>query len=560
VSDAVTSAPVDPVLLEDVLDTLPTGVAVFDPAWTIVYVNEAGARLLGRPRAELLDRNIWIALPELGGTILHSFLLHARSLEESVTWRGFYPPAGSWLTATANRVKDHLHVTLRETGGHRTAELPVITADTQSAEVAEADTERLRYLAEVSEAMISTLDTGESVSKLADLVVPRLCDWAAITVIGDDGVAYDGAYTHRDPERMADLVTYMEKRTRAPGNDDSPMTAALLTGEPITVPFIDPALVEPALGSDEVREAWHRLDSASFTIVPLRARSETFGVLGLVNTSTRPPHTEMEIATAVEVARRASLAIDNTRLYGRQLQVAETLQRSLLTPPPQPDRLEIAVRYQPAAGNMHVGGDWYDAFQQPDGATLLVIGDVVGHNVDAAAAMGQIRSVVRGIAYDRQEEPARILTRVDDVLTGLHIGTLATALIARLEQTDDQEALGLRTLRWSSAGHLPPLVLRAAGGTELLDTRPETLLGTEVKPARTDHLATLLPGDTVVFYTDGLVEHGRTGIDEGLDRLVGLVEELRHSSLDALCDGLLDRIVSQRSDDDVAIVAVRCHP
>jgi serine phosphatase RsbU (regulator of sigma subunit) len=560
VSDAVAAPPVDPALLEEALDTLPTGVAVFDATWSIVYVNEAGARLLGRPRSQLTERNIWIALPELGGTILHSFLLHARSLEEPVTWRGFYPPAGSWLTATASRVNERLHVTLRENTSHRTDELPVVTADGQGAEPAEADTERLRYLAEVSEAMISTLDTGESVSKLADLVVPRLCDWAAITIIGDDGVSYDGAYAHRDPERAADLVTYMEKRTRGTQSDDSPMAAALLTGEPISVPFIDPALVEPALSSDEVREAWRRLDPASFTIVPLRARSETFGALGLVNTSTRPPHTEMEIATAVEVARRASLAIDNTRLYGRQLQVAETLQRSLLTPPPRPDKLQIAVRYQPAAGNMHVGGDWYDAFQQPDGATLLVIGDVVGHNVDAAAAMGQIRSVVRGIAYDRQEEPAQILTRVDEVLTGLRIGTLATALIARMEQTPEQVPLGLRTLRWSSAGHLPPLVLRAAGGTEMLDTRPETLLGTEVKPMRSDHLATLFPGDTVVFYTDGLVEHGRTGIDEGLDRLIDLVEELRDSELDALCDGLLDRIVSQRSDDDVAIVAVRCEP
>jgi PAS domain S-box-containing protein len=561
VSDAVTSAPADPGLLEEALDALPAGVAVFDGDWSIVYVNDAGARLLGRGRSELLDRNIWIALPELGGTILHSFLLHARSVGESVTWRGYYPPAGSWLVATASRVGERLHVTLRESTTHRTDELPVVAADdVPGVEAGEADTERLRYLAEVSEAMISTLDTGESVNQLVELVVPRLCDWATASVVGDDGQTYDAGFAHRDPERLPDLAFYLENRTRTVAADDNPMAAALLTGEPVHLDSIDPALVEPALASDEVREAWRRLDAASFTIVPLRARSETFGALGMVNTSKRRPNTEMEIATAVEVARRASLAIDNTRLYGRQLKVAETLQRSLLTPPPQPDHLEIAVRYQPAASNMHVGGDWYDAFQQPDGATLMVIGDVVGHNVDAAAAMGQIRSVVRGIAYDRQEEPARILTRVDQVLSGLRIGTLATALIARLEQTANQERRGLRTLRWSSAGHLPPLVLRAAGGTELLDTRPETLLGTGISPARSDHLATLHPGDTVVFYTDGLVEHGRTAIDEGLTRLALLVEEQRGASLDALCDGLLAGIVRHRSDDDVALVVVRCDP
>jgi serine phosphatase RsbU (regulator of sigma subunit) len=376
-------------------------------------------------------------------------------------------------------------------------------------------------------------------------------------MIGDDGVAYDAEYAHRDPERLTDLRTYLEGRTQTP-SEDNPMAAALLTGEPVHLKAFEPALIEPTLPNEQVRAAWARLDGASVTIVPLRARNETFGVLGMVNTSTRRPHSEMEIATAVEVARRASLAIDNTRLYGRQLMVAETLQRSLLTPPPQPDHLEIAVRYQPAATNMHVGGDWYDAFQQPDGTTLLVIGDVVGHNVDAAAAMGQIRSVVRGIAYDRQEAPASILARVDEVVSGLRIGTLATALIARLEQTPAQERLGLRSLRWSSAGHLPPVVLRAAGGTELLDTRPETLLGTGVARPRSDHLATLHLDDVVVFYTDGLVEHGRTAIDTGLERLVALVEELRGRSLDALCDGLLDGIVPHRSDDDVAIVAVRC--
>jgi serine phosphatase RsbU (regulator of sigma subunit) len=560
VSDAVTAAPADPGLLEEALDTLPAGVAVFDGDWTFAYVNEVGARLLGRSRGELLDRNIWVALPELGGTILHSFLLHARTVGESVTWRGFYPPAGAWLVATASRVADRLHVTLRESASHRTDELPVVSEDDASA-TAEADAERLRYLAEVSEAMISTLDTGESVGKLVDLVVPRLCDWASVSVVGDDGQAYDAGFTHRDPERLADLAFYLENRLQPPpaGDEPNPMAAALLTGEPVHVDSIDPALVEPALGSDpELRAVWERLDAASFTIVPLRARNETFGALGMVNTSTRRPNSEMEIAIAVEVCRRASLAIDNTRLYGRQLKVAETLQRSLLTPPPRPDHLEIAVRYQPAATNMHVGGDWYDAFQQPDGATLMVIGDVVGHNVDAAAAMGQIRSVVRGIAYDRQEEPARILVRVDEVLSGLRIGTLATALIARLEQTPEQERLRLRTLRWSSAGHLPPLVLRAAGGTELLDSRPETLLGTGVARPRSDHLATLHDGDTVVFYTDGLVEHGRTSIDEGLDRLAGLVEEQRGRPLEALCDGLLARLVRNRPDDDVALVVVRC--
>jgi serine phosphatase RsbU (regulator of sigma subunit) len=232
----------------------------------------------------------------------------------------------------------------------------------------------------------------------------------------------------------------------------------------------------------------------------------------------------------------------------------------MLTPPPQSDDIEIAVRYQPAASNMHVGGDWYDAFRQPDGATLLVIGDVVGHNVDAAAAMGQIRSMLRGIAYDRQEDPARILTRVDEVVTGLRIGTLATALIARLEQSAEQAREGVRLLRWSSAGHLPPLVRHADGVVETLATRPEPLLGAETRHTRSNHTVRLLPGDTLLFYTDGLVEQGRTTIDAGMSRLAALVAEVGDLPPDELCDRLIERIVARRSEDDVAIVAVRCHP
>src|SRR4051794_23340106 len=498
------------------LEALPDGVAVFDADWTVCYINPAGAALLERRAAGLTGRSIWAALPEVAGSIFHSFLLHARSVGTPVTWQGFYAPAGRWLSATAVVVDGLLHVSFRDTGAVATG------GGRESAEADEpADRDRLRYLAEVSEAMIATLDTGESATRLAELAVSRLCDWAVVALIGDDGGPGEEAWAHRDPARRGDLDTYLNGRLRNAGDDEA-MVGALLSGEPVQVTTIDEELVAPSLPTEDVRAAWRLLDTTSCTIVPLRARGETFGALAMMNAGARSPHTELEIATAVEVARRGGLALDNARLYGRQLKVAETLQLSLLTPPPEPEGLEIAVRYRPAAVYQQVGGDWYDAFGQPDGATLLVIGDVVGHNVDAAAAMGQIRSILRGIAYDRPESPAQVLTRVDGVLTGLRIGTLATALGARLGPPGGR---GQCPLRWSSAGHLPPLLIRTDATVQLLDTPPERLLGTQFPRVRGDHEVELRAGDTVVLYTDGLIEHARTGIDEGIGRLTGLLPE-----------------------------------
>ncbi len=541
------------------MERLPDGVAVFDGDWTIRYANRAATRLLGAHSAELAGRNLWIALPEVAGSVFHSFLLHARTVGSPVTWRGFYAPAGRWLSATAELADDLLQVCFREVAD-LPAEGPADPADEQVAAAGEdADHDRLRFLAEVSEALITTLDRGESAGQLAELVVRRLADWAVVVLLGEDGGPGEEAWAHRDPARRADLDTYMTGRLRGTG-DDAAMVDALLTGEPVQITTIPEERVAPSLPTEEVRAAWRRLDTASCTMVPLRARGETFGALALMNAVGRPPHTEMEIATAVEVARRGALALDNARLYGQQQQVAETLQLSLLTPPPQPDHLEIAVRYRPASAHALVGGDFYDAFPQPDGATLLVVGDVAGHSVEAAAAMSQLRSAVRTLAYDRPDSPAQTLTRVDGVLTGLSFGTLATALLARIEQPSEQARAGLRTLRWSSAGHLPPLLLHPDGTADLLDSPPERLLGAGEPTLRTDHEATLQPGDTLLLVTDGLVEHGRVDIDTGLARLTGALTELAGVPVDQLCDRLLDRIVPGRADDDIALLAVRCHP
>jgi serine phosphatase RsbU (regulator of sigma subunit) len=233
----------------------------------------------------------------------------------------------------------------------------------------------------------------------------------------------------------------------------------------------------------------------------------------------------------------------------------------MLTAPPEPDHAEIVVRYLPAAEAAAVGGDWYDAFLSSDGATTLVIGDVAGHDTAAAATMGQLRSLLRGIAIGTGAGPADVLRDLDRSMALLRLSTLVTAAVARLEQVPAEIGAGTTRLRWSNAGHPPPVVLAPDGAvTVLAEDRPDMLLGVDADRPRRESVAVLDRGTTVLLYTDGLVERRDSDLDEGQARLTAALAELADRPLPELCDLLVERMVDHHPDDDVALVAVRLHP
>ncbi|MGI4895300.1 MAG: SpoIIE family protein phosphatase [Janthinobacterium lividum] len=295
---------------------------------------------------------------------------------------------------------------------------------------------------------------------------------------------------------------------------------------------------------------------------PVRRANRALGALGLSWRTSRhlsPGDRDLITALAASVAqsierigaRRAERsAADAVRM------LAETLQRSLLTAAPQPEHLDIAVRYLPAAEHAQVGGDWHDAFLTATGTTCLVIGDVTGHDQDAAAAMGQVRNLLRGIGYSLEVSPAAALSALDRAMRDLGVGALATGVLATVEP------LAARTswrLRWSNAGHMPPLVVSCDGSVEVLRRDPDLLLGVEAEFARADHVHGLPPGATVLLYTDGLVERRDASLDDGLGWLAQAVESLAGLDPAALCDAVLD-LVAGHAEDDVAVLAVRVRP
>ena len=416
--------------------------------------------------------------------------------------------------------------------------------------MAEAN-QRLQLLAEAGRVLSGTMDIGQQIEELADLVVPALGDWCWLVVTDDQGRLHDLACAHRDPARQAEVEAYTRTMV-AVMTEEAGARVVTATGRPLIMSVVDWDHVERALPDPTAREYLARLGAGSGIVVPLVARGQTLGALGLFSREDRAPLGQAEIDTAVEIGRRAGLALHHARLFSQQRALADALQRSMLTAPPSIEGCEIVVRYVPAAEGAEIGGDWYDAFFDKGGHPVLAIGDVVGHDTRAAAAMGQVRGLLRGISYSSGGTPSEVLSRVDRAVLGLSLDTMATATVARLELGEGM------VLRWSNAGHPPPVRISAGGVVELLDGKPaDLLLGVSPDCVREDHVTPLAPGDTVLLYTDGLVERRDRDIDAGTDELVGVLREYAGLPLGELCDRVLDRLFLPDAEDDVAVLAVR---
>ncbi|MEZ0164022.1 SpoIIE family protein phosphatase [Kineococcus sp. LSe6-4] len=468
----------------------------------------------------------------------------------------------------AARVSSELSERLRERAERvehdlfaRTRELEQLVAHLGRA------TARAELLAAVTSELTSTLDAEQAVGRMARLVVPLLADWCIVSLVTDErrssarGLRDVGSWHAEEAVRPV-VAEYAATRLQVlrPG---SLLDRALSTGRAQVQPTRALEYLTSVLEPGRARDLVTGLAPESLLILPLRARGRTLGTLMLANGAARSPITAEETATATDIAGRAGLALDTARLYRQQRELAEALQRSLLSDPAQPDDVEIVVRYTPAAETAQVGGDWYDAFVQPSGAAILTIGDVLGHDTDAAAAMAQVRSLLRGIAVATDAGPAAVLTGVDRAMVTLGVGTTATAVVARLEQTPQEARRGVRRLVWSNAGHPPPVLLTPAGGVSWLQAAAaELLLGVLPEGPRGESVAALEAGSTVLFYTDGLVERRDEVLDDGLARLRGTLAEvaLGDPTLDELCEAVLERMLPQRPADDVALLAVRLHP
>jgi hypothetical protein len=339
--------------------------------------------------------------------------------------------------------------------------------------------------------------------------------------------------------------------------ESSPSRRVVLSGQPVLLQSVTPDELAVFVPEEKTRDVVQRMGVASVLSVPLPGRDEVRGSMSLVRRADSPPYSSQDLAVGVEVGRRAGVALDTLSLYARQHDLAAELQRSLLTDPPENEQTEVVVRYVAAAEEAQVGGDWYDAFLQADGGTVLVIGDVMGHDTRAAAAMGQLRALLRGISYTTGTGPAEMLRRLDEAIEGLQVKTTATSLVVRVEPRSPEDT-GPARLCWSNAGHPPPIVVPPVGGAVPLENEePDLLLGVLAHTDRQETSAVLEPGGTLLLYTDGLIERRGESLDQGVATLTAAVDRLAGLPLPVMCDRLLAELLPDENEDDVALVAVR---
>ena len=253
---------------------------------------------------------------------------------------------------------------------------------------------------------------------------------------------------------------------------------------------------------------------------------------------------------------RVELRQTERRLAAGDRAMSETLQLSLLSPPAQADRLQVAVRYRAATELAQIGGDWYDSFPLVGGQLAVVVGDVSGHDRVAAAAMAQMRNLLRGVVLTGGGTPSVALAGLDAAVRRLDVRGFATAIMV---QVDPAPATGALTGRWSNAGHPPPALLGTDGRVTLLARKPEIMLGVRVNPLRSNHELVLEPGASLVLYTDGLIERRDQDLDRGLRRLVQTLDGRQGLTAEELCDHVLAGI-DDVAEDDVVLVVVQAAP
>jgi PAS domain S-box-containing protein len=548
--------------------------AATEPQPTVVWVNEAFTRASGYEPADAVGRDHRL----LHGPGTDPVQVHrlARAVAEG------RPESATLLCYRRDGSTYWNHVStspVRDESGRLTHWVDVQTDVTERLS-APADSrgglpERRRgtglgIVAQVSE-LLADVDSTRTLGTIADLLMHDVVAWAGF-FLDDGGLRPAEAIDHGDPsptrrrrhgpppaKTVHELALDLQEASAAVEADADPVQQLLdgTTTGPLELALdVDaPPLTAAGWLSAHLRD---RLPAAltadgappRVTVLPVEGRERVLGLLVVVPSAGTGSSGPAESTRTVLhlTARRVGMAVENQRLHAREHRIAEALQQAMLPEQAEVDGLDVWSHYAPSAAHAQVGGDWYDVLEVAPGVVVVVVGDVVGHDVEAAAAMGQLRSVVRAYAFDAPS-PTSVLQRVDQLVAGMRVPRAASLVLATLTRAGDSW-----DLEYSRAGHLPPVLVRASGAEELSGGLG-SMVGFGAR-ARTAGRERLHPGDVLVFYTDGLIERRDRALRDGIDALVAACGTVAAADAAGIGEDVLARL-GDAPEDDMAVVVVR---
>jgi hypothetical protein len=539
-----------------ILDGASAGIAVLDPDLRYLYANDTLAVLNGVPATDHIGKTVCDLLPDFDlepvAAALRAVLTDGNPQVLTVSGRTCADPTEDrWWVCAYDRLEDPSGTVLGVVA------IMLETAETHRVQqLLERARTRLALLDEAATRIGTSLDVEHTCRELARLLVPRLADLAAVDVLDAAGAPpADGPLRLRRVAlaanaHLADAADFV----CATGTIRQPRAvsaAARCMAEQRPV-ICDPAEREGA-SDDPDRDCCSGLGTHSAMVVPLIAHHSPVGAVSLVRVAGSPAFRQEDVDLVADLARRASASIDNAERYTHEHQTALALQQALLTEPRPPHAdVECAARYLPTGSDIEIGGDWYDTVPLPCGKTLLAVGDVMGHGLEAAASMSEYRSLLRTLAL-QSDRPEAILAEAQRIVAALSFERVATCIVAVVDPL-------AHTCSIASAGHMPPLLVRPDGARELLDVPVDPPLGVGESCRYAGAEVAFDPGSVLLCYTDGLVERRGEDIESCLARLAG-VELDPAGSLAQLIDAVLDRCFDPAaSEDDVAVLAARLLP
>lgn len=540
-------------VLRQLLDDSPAALAILDTDLRYRYVNATLARMNGVAAPDHIGRTIAEVVPDIDARddVIHAVLTDGRSREtvSSGHTRASSPLQRRYWHGAYHRLESDGTVL-----GVVGIVLEISAAREQQRALEQARA-RLARLNEAATRIGTTLDVDTTCGELADFLVAEIADVATVEVVPEPGtIRPPGGGKLRLRRAAMSAVPHLREAALAfgpPGSyvdyqQGSAIPRCLETGRPVidNLPS-DEEMGRSAPSPDRVA-GYRRLGIHSALVVPLAARGQDVGTVTLIRSGDSPRFTPQDALVALDLAGRAAISLDNARRYTEQHNAVVELQRAMLAEPGLPGpNVQVAHRYRPAGRRVLVGGDWFEIVPLPRGRTLMAVGDVMGHGLEAAVEMSRYQAMLR-VAASEDLMPHQILERMNFLLRQAGVHRPATCVVAI---ADPAGAI----CSFASAGHLPPAAVAPDGTVTLLPVPPGPPLGAGFDGYRTV-TTPCCPGHTLLLYTDGLVERRGEDIDVSLDRLTRLDLTGRETA-HQLLDRLLHDVAPSDAEDDIAVLA-----